>query len=306
MYSTMPQEPSPLALGQLTSVVTKEPVIRELESRDLPDVAEILSEGFPSHSLDVWRRRLRVLAERDPAPGTSRFGYGLDVDGLQGVGLTIGSLHGPPLARQTIVNGASWTVRPAHRGLAAIQLFRRCVSGAGMTFSNLTAGVSTREMVKICGFKEHTKGVVVGVGVARPRGRKRQILSLSDAERAGLSPERFEMMRYHEARGCLVFCVEETDRVAPFMFKARPLRAGVPLAQLIYCERLGDLIDNSRAITLELWKRGCVGLLVDASAPIEGLKGRFFPGLEPKYYKGPAPIYAIDHSYSELVYFAKG
>ena len=74
------------------------------------------------------------------------------------------------------------------------------------------------------------------------------------------------------------------------------------MAQLIYCERLSDLVDNSWAITLEALKRGFVALLVDASGPIEGFRGRYFPGRAAKYYKGPAPLFAFDHSYSEMIY----
>jgi hypothetical protein len=278
--------------------------IRALENSDIPDAARVLAEGFPKQSLECWQGRLRTLAQREHAPGTPRLGFGLDVDGgLQGVSLTIGSLHGPREARQTIVNGSSWTVRPAFRGPAAVELYRRSVSGQGMTFSNLSPSADTLTTIKMCGFVEHTAGVVIGVGVTRARGPKRRIVGLSDAERAGVTPERAAMIRCHQARGCLSFFVEVGDRLAPFMFTTRSLCPGLRVAQLIYCERLGDLIDNSRAITFEVLKRGCAALLVDASGPIEGLKGRYFPRLKPKYYKGPAPFYAIDHSYSELIYF---
>jgi hypothetical protein len=278
-------------------------VIRELEHSDLPEAARILAEGFPSHSLERWQNRLRALEQRDPAPGTPLFGYGLDADGLQGIGLTIGSLHGPMDERRTIVNGSSWTVRPAHRGPAALALYRRCTDGAGITYSNLSSGPLTQKMIKICGFAEYTAGVVIAIGVAHARWRKRRVISLKDAARSGLSPERVDMMNYHQARGCLTFCVEDNGRLAPLMFMPRSLRRGIRVAQLIYCERMTDLTDNSMAITFEAWKTGCAALLVDASGPIEGLKGRYFRGVEPRYYKGPAPAYVLDHSYSELVYF---
>ena len=277
--------------------------IRELEHSDLPETARILAEGFPRHSFDRWRNRLQILAQRDPAPGTPLFGYGLDAGGLQGVGLVIGSLHGPPQARQTIVNGSSWTVTPAHRGPPAIDLYRRSMSGLGITFSNLSPGAHTLRTIKMCGFTEYTAGMVIGVGVARAPGPKRRIVPLTVAGRLGLSPERAEMMRYHQDRGCLTFCVDTDERLAPFMFIARSMRRGLRVAQLIYCERLRDLTDNSWAITLEAWKHGFAALLVDTSGPIQGLKGRYYHGLEPKYYKGPPPLYAIDHSYSELPYF---
>ncbi len=304
MCALMTEKLEPLGLDRpAPATAGRRPVIRELEHSDLQEAARILAEGFPRHTLECWRSRLRTLAQREPAPGTPLFGYGLDVDGLQGVGLTIGSLHGPPETRQTIVNGSSWTVRPAYRGPAAIQLYRRCMSGAGMTFSDLTAGAPTRQMIRISGFTEFTSGIAVVVGIAGTRGPKRRIVSLGDSERSGLSAERAEMMRYHEARGCLTFCVEDNDRLAPFMFMARSMLPGIRVAQLIYCERPSDLINNSWALTFEAWKRGYAALLVDASGPIEGFKGRYFPGVEPKYYKGPVPHYAVDHSYSELIYF---
>lgn len=285
--------------------ITRRYAIRELEQSDLPEAARILAEGFPTHSVDRWRRRLQILAQREHIPGTPRFGFGLDADGLQGVGLTISSLHGPLEARQTIVNLSSWTVRPAYRGPAAIELYRhsmRC-AGQGTTFSNLSPAMKTLEIIKMCGFTEHTAGAVIGVGAARARGPKRRIVRLSDVERFGLTSEQEEAMRYHEAHGCLTFFVEDKERPVPFIFTARSIFPGLRLAQLIYCEKIEDLVENSRAITVEVLKFGCTALLIDASGPIKGLKGRYFHGLKPRYYKGSPPLYAIDHSYSELVYF---
>ena len=276
--------------------------IRELEQADLPEVANILAEGFPRRSLEFWQDRLRVMAERERAPGTPLFGYGVDVDGLQGVALTFGSLHGPSEARQTIVNISSWTVRPTQRGAAAKELYRHATSADGMTFSNLSAAAHTQKTVKRFGFTERTAGQILAVGVSRAPGARRRIVPLSESERSGLPPEQAAMMRYHRARGCLAFCVEVKDRLAPLMFLARRVKPGIPVAQLIYCEQLSDLIENGRAISVEAFKHGFVALLVDASGPIEGLKGRYFPDRAAKYYKGPAPHYAVDHSYSEMIY----
>lgn len=275
--------------------------IRQLEHADLPEVAKILAEGFPRQSLAFWQDQLRKMAQRQPAPGTPLFGYGLDIGGLQGVILTFGSLHGPAEARQTIVNISSWTVRPAFRGLAAIELYRYATSADGVTFSNLSAVTRTQKTIKKCGFVERTAGQMIAVGVAHSRGTK-PIISLNDAERAGLSPERAAMMRDHQARGCLTFCLEDHDRLVPFMFLPRRLKPGIPVAQLIYCERLSDLTDNSRTVTWEALKRGFAALLIDASGPLKGLIGRYFADRASKYYKGPTPIYAIDHSYSEMIY----
>lgn len=276
--------------------------IRQLEHADLPEVAKILAEGFPKQSLRFWQDRLTAMAQREPAPGTPLFGYGLDVGGLQGVILTFGSMHGPAEARQTIVNVSSWTVRPAHRGLAAIELYRYATSADGVTFSNLSAAGRTQKTIKKCGFIERTAGQVIAVGVTQSRGPRPLILSVGDAERAGLSPERAAMMRDHQAHGCLTFCLGGNHRLAPFIFLPRRVKPGIPVAQLIYCEWLSDLADNSWAVTREVLKRGFAALLIDASGPLKGFMGRYFAGRAAKYYKGPMPIYDIDHSYSEMVY----
>ena len=93
------------------------------------------------------------------------------------------------------------------------------------------------------------------------------------------------MMRDHQARGCLTFCLEGNDRLLPFMFLPRRAKGIIPVAQLIYCERLSDFTDNSRAITLEILKRGYAALLVDASGPIEGSQGDTFLAKRPNITK---------------------
>ena len=225
------------------------------------------------------------MAQRERAPGTPAFGYGLDVGGLQGVILTFGSLHGPPQARQTIVNLSSWTVRPTLRGAAAFEFYRRATSTGDMTFSSLSAAAHTLKTIEKLGFTQRTAGQIAAVGVARSRGAKRCIVPLGDAEREGLSPEKAAMMRDHQARGCLTFCLEGNDRLLPFMFLPRRAKGIIPVAQLIYCERLSDFTDNSRAITLEILKRGYAALLVDASGQSRGSQGDTFLAKRPNITK---------------------
>ncbi|HZT35567.1 MAG TPA: hypothetical protein VFA15_06585, partial [Nitrososphaera sp.] len=123
-----------------------------------------------------------------------------------------------------------------------------------------------------------------------------------DAERAGLAPEKAQLLRYHANRGCISFCLELSDRLAPLIFLRRRIKPGLPVAQLIYCERMDDFQDNSRNIYLALLARGYPAMLVDASGPIVGLKGKYFPGRAAKYYKGRPPSYDVDHTYSEMIY----
>ena len=275
--------------------------IRELEERDLPELSKILAEGFPHHSRAFWENCLRTSKNREPAPGTQQYGYGIEADGLKGAVLTLGSLHGP--ARQTVVNISSWTVRPSHRGLPAKELYRYATRFDHFTYSNLSAAPHTLKTITQFGFQERTAGQIIAVGVRKVTRRPTRIVTMQDAERAGLSPQKAEMLRYHENQGCIAFCLELPDRLAPFIFLPRRGKLGIPIAQLIYCEQIDDFQDNSRSIFLWLLTRGYPALLVDGSGPIPGLKGKYFPGRAAKYYKGQPPLYAVDHTYSEMIYF---
>ena len=76
----------------------------------------------------------------------------------------------------------------------------------------------------------------------------------------------------------------------------------LPAAQLIYCEDINILKSNSMVINKWLFSQGYPIMLVDSSGPFSGMKGKFFPGKSAKYFKGPAPKFDIDHTYSEMVY----
>jgi hypothetical protein len=276
--------------------------IRELEEPDLPELAQILAEGFPRLSRAYWDNCLRIIRDRDRAPGTPQFGYGIEADGLKGAALALGSLHGPADSPQTIVNISSWTVRPSHRGPPAKELYRYASQFDNLTYSNLSAASHTLKTISQFGFREGTAGQILAVGIRKAPPSAIRIVAIHDAERAGLAPRKAEMLRYHANRGFIAFCLELPDRLAPFIFLPRRIRPGIPVAQLIYCEQMEDFQDNSRSIYLWLLAQGYPALLVDGSGPIIGLKGKYFPGKAAKYYKGQFPLYAVDHTYSEMIY----
>lgn len=275
---------------------------REIDVSDLPTVATLLTEGFPRRSPEFWSDRLQRLRARDPAPNTPRFGHAIETaDGLQGVALTIGSLHEADIAPLTIINISSWTVRPAFRGKPAKELYGHASSVAGPTYSNLSAALHTQKAIKAYGFAERTAGQVIGIG-RRSSGKRVGVLSRGDAERLGLGAGVADMLAYHEQRGCIALCLDLPDRLAPLLFLPRRVKPGLPIAQLIYCERESDLLEHSATISMALLKRGFLAMLVDASAPLPGFLGRYFPGRAAKYYKGPLPSLYVDHSYSEMIY----
>lgn len=277
-------------------------VIRELTDCDLPIVARLMAEGFPRKSLAFWQAALAALQVRRAAPGTPAYGYGIEADGLQGAALALGSLHDGAADLQTIVNISSWTVRPPFRGPAAKDLYRYASSFDGPTYSNLSAAAHTLKTITAFGFREGTAGQIIGIGVGRDERSARRIVPFDQAVAAGLADTHCELLRYHAERGCIVGCIATADRLVPLILMPRRIKPGIPVAQLIYCERLEEFSANSLSIYLWLLAKGYAALLVDASGPVKGLRGKYYPGRAAKYYKGPLPRHAVDHSYSEMIY----
>ena len=52
-------------MGKVTMTDTF--VVRQLENSDLPQVANILAEGFPKYSLAFWHNRRHAMAQRERA-----------------------------------------------------------------------------------------------------------------------------------------------------------------------------------------------------------------------------------------------
>lgn len=277
--------------------------IRDLAATDLPEAVRVLCEGFPHRAPAYWHRGLDQMAALDTVPNTVRYGHGLFVDGaMRGVILSIPTVHaGGPLP-QTYVNLSSWCVHPGHRGRSALQLYAQASSRhAEVTYTNLSATTHTLKAVVARGFQEWTAGQMLCVGTRSAAGRRR-FVPPAQALAAGLPAPVVRLLVDHERFGCLAVCVETPDRLVPLVFLKRSVK-GIPLAQLVYCEAIDDLVANGRAVSLWLARQGHPGMIIDASGPVPGLWGRYFPGKARKFFKGPPPRLAVDHSYSEMMFF---
>ena len=95
------------------------------------------------------------------------------------------------------------------------------------------------------------------------------------------------------------------DRHArPSVRLSRPPRQSlIPCAQLIYCRDMAELVRFARPLGLHLARRGLPLLILDANGPVRGLRGRYFPDLMPKYYRGPRPPRLGDLAYTETAFF---
>jgi len=278
--------------------------IREIGDDDLAEVVALLCEGFPRRTPEYWRTGLQKLANRERPPDTEKYGYVLTAGNeLRGVVLTIPSVHENGSERHVFINISSWYVQPPFRGSPAKELYRHASCRQSITYTNLSAAAHTVKTITSFGFKEWTAGQMVAVGLKRHRSslEKIRILSSSKLGSVEICSAEANLLADHESLGCLTFFLETPNRLSPFIFVRRRVMGFIPCAQLIYCRELIDLIQHSMAISTWLTMRGFPLMLIDASAPIEGLVGYYVDGKSSKYFKGPRPVKAIDHTYSEMV-----
>jgi hypothetical protein len=279
--------------------------IREINELDLTEVVALLCEGFPRSSSRYWQAGLQRLARRERPPFTEKYGYVLAAENrLRGVVLTIPSVHQEGSTRRLYINISSWYVQLAFRGPPAKELYRHASRHEGITYTNLSAATHTIKTIKSFGFQEWTAGQTVAVGVGRYRSPSGKVRFLSPSKLGSSDcSAQANLLADHESYGCLTFCLETPNRLCPFIFVRRHVRRFIPCAQLIYCGDLTDLVEHGLAISSWLTMRGFPLMLIDASGPIEGLIGYYIDRKNSKYFKGPRPVKAHDHTYSEIALF---
>jgi len=125
-------------------------------------------------------------------------------------------------------------------------------------------------------------------------------------EAARLSPGDARLLADHAALGCYAFIGILGNDAAPLIFQPRTIwREIVPCAHLIYCREPADLARFGPAYGRRLARSGRLFVVADATGPVPGLAGRYFPEREPRYYKGPRPPSPCDLADSELVVFSR-
>jgi hypothetical protein len=277
--------------------------IRHIKRADLPEVAKLLTEGFPLRSRAYWEAGLARLAERITPKGFEQYGFVVERGGLTGVILTISSDHQTPDGPRVYTNISSWTVGPLSGVTDALRLMRRATSESEATVTSLSAAPDTLQTLRRLGFQCWTSGQVVGVGTASTR--QARVLDLEAAFAAGLNEPRASILADHAAMGHLTPCLQVGDTLTPLIFLPRHIERIVPIraAQLIYCARLAELLPHTAIVWRWLARRGYPLIIADSSGPVPGIKGRYYPARSAKYYRGPNPGMDCDHTYSEMVYF---
>jgi len=277
---------------------------REISAADIGSIVDLLAEGFPRKTRGDWRRALELLSHRAPPQGFPKYGYMLEARGTAvGVLLLICS------QRQDLgevrCNGAAWYVAPDFRNFAPLLISRSLKHGG--EHLNVSPAIHTWPIIEALGLRRFCEGTFAAVPALARCSGKTKIMRILDASHfQNFSPTIADLkfLLDHERYGCLCLWCETDDGGYPFIFRRRfvkhlPL---IPVAQLIYCTSVDDLVRLAGPIGRYLALHGMPALLVPANGPIPNLTGKYFDG-KPMYYRGPRQPQLGDLAYTEMAMF---
>ena len=276
---------------------------REIEPRDLADVADLLRRGFPARSRAYWERGLRRMGERPAVASCPRYGFLLQAGGRP-VGVALMLFSAVPQAGGTAVrcNLSSWFVEPEYRMQAPL-LVSSLLKRPDITFTNISPAPHTWATIEAQGFRTYAEGQVLVVPALGRGGTPARVSADPEGWR-GL-PEA-TLLDDHRGYGCTCLAVEAEDGTHPFVFlpfRARSGRLPLPFMQLVYTRDVADFARLARPIGLWLLPRGYPGVVMDGEGTPGGppvlrrsRRGR-------RYAKGPDTPRPGDLAYTERVTF---
>jgi len=276
---------------------------RPIEDADLDAVVDCLQRNFHDRSREYWSKGLAAMASRPRLPDFPCWGYLLEAESaVVGVLLQIGSLREDAGGHSLRSNLSSWCVDEAYRGFAFV-LHRRSVSRVDATYVNISAAPHTRKMIEALGFKRYAAGLMLFAPLLSRGAPGARIVEYAaeTAEAAMLKPEERRLLADHAAFGCRALIGVRGGVATPIVLQWRNVwRALVPSAHVLYCPSEDELAPFARALGVYCARHGRFVVVVDAAGPVAGLVGKFLPGREPRYFKGPSKPAPCDLAYTEL------
>lgn len=287
------------AIGRLPRGV----VLRQIQPQDRDGVIACLHRGFGERDLSYWGRAFDRLAARPCVRDLPRFGFAIEAEGrIVGVLLTLyvdGAAHEVGVR----CNLAGLTLDPPFRPYAG-KLVSHALADPTVTYTNVTPARSTWPALKVLGFRHFSGGQMVFVPLLTPaRGRITAFDRNSDAA-AKLGDLERHVLAEHAALGCTALVWSHGEAVEPLLLTPKTIANGnLRCMQIVYCRSSQGVVCGAGALGRYLMRRGALFCLIDTSAPIRGLRGRYFPDRGPKFYRGPNPPAPGDLSFTEIALF---
>lgn len=280
-------------------------VCRPIGEADRAEVIACLGRGFPERPVEHWQEALSRMALRPAVEDLTRYGYALVKDRrIVGVILTLFFRASGDADAPIRCNLSSWAVDEDFRAYAG-KLIMTAMRRRDVTYLSITPAPVTLKVTEALRFKRFADGQHAFVPLLAPSHGARVVAARPGiAELDGLSEGERLLLLDHAALGCEALICMRDGVAHPFVFKTRRvLRGLVPCSQVIFCRSHAELAACVGALGRYLLRRGQIFGLVDASAPVPGLVGRYFPDIGPKYAKGPNPPAPGDLAFTEFVVF---
>jgi hypothetical protein len=274
---------------------------REITGADVYTLAGLFGSGL-GYSSQHFLQILEQLRQHQTPAGFPKYGYVLLNDNrIVGAILLIFSTtwsEGVPSIRCHVT---SWYVEPDFRPFAAL-FFSKALNHDDVTYINVSARPATVPIITAQGFKKYSNGQFVAVPALQLQSDREhaEIIEAERAPNAQFETYERDLLETHARYGCISLWCTTSDRAYPFVFHPRKFRGFIPGVQLVFCRDIQDFVRFARPLGLYLAARGKVLVRIDSNGPIPGLAGKYFDGMEPRYYKGPKPRLG-DLAYTQTV-----
>jgi hypothetical protein len=276
---------------------------RHIDDADVGRTADLLSKGFPLRSREYWLEVFDRLGKHPTPPDMPTYGFLVEGAGAPvGVILLISTMMQDCNSATIRCNLSSWYVEPRFRTYAAL-LSSQATKKKNVTYLNLSPAMHTVPIIEAQGFSRFSNGQFVASVFPSVRRGTQPARVVGCQVNPNTDFESFErdLLFAHSKCGCIsVWCIT-SKRAYPFVFLPRIFKRVVPCAQLLYCRQIEDFIQFAPQIGSYLGWRGRPFVLIDCKGPIDGLSGKYFDGISPKYYKGPVSPRLGDLAYTELM-----
>jgi hypothetical protein len=280
-------------------------VVHRLITDDIVDsVVDCLQRGFPDRPRTYWVEAFERISAGPAIKGYPRYGYALEADGrIVGVILLLFSRRATEIEGGVRCNISSWCVDKEYRSHAVL-LHMMAVKHKEVTYLNISPARHTLGAIEALGFRRFSNGqIFLAPVLSRPRrGVRVRAFTENGPDSALLSEEERRILADHAALGCRALVCVKDGAAYPFVFQDRAVFRGlIPCPHLIYCRGIDEFKRFASAIGRYLLIRTGPFCVIDATGPMEGLVGRYFPERAPKYFKGPVAPAVGDLAYTELV-----
>ena len=278
---------------------------REIETRDLSAILDLLTEGFPRRSRRYWSAGLQRLADRVGIPDQPRFGFLIEAGG-EVVGCLLLIISEQEVDGQRVQRGnvSSWYVRPEFRFQAAM-LVSVAFRLKGITFVNISPAPHTVPILLAQGYRQYVAGQAITLPVLSRHGVGARVerITPDDGRFVNVVPE-MDLLRRHARLGCIAFVVIDGTHHEPFVFaRRRIIRTIVPAAQLIWCRDVSAFARFAGALGRHLLRHGIIAVSCDSNGAPLDVPGAYREGNARKFYRGDDRPRLGDLADTELAIF---